>query len=78
MLTSVSRSTTNGSQAADSIYKHMLNIRPLDAVGYFFVHVEEGLLCTLAYDAAGNERPELFGALQTHKGYQVKAHACRA
>ena len=43
-----------------------------------FVHVEEGLLCTLAYDAAGNERPELFGALQTHKGYQVKTHACRA
>lgn len=43
-----------------------------------FVHVEEGLLCTLAYDAAGNERPELFGALQMHKGYQVKAHACRA
>ena len=43
-----------------------------------FVHVEEGLLCTLAYDAAGNERPELFGALQTHKGYQVKAHARRA
>ena len=43
MLTSVSRSTTNGSQAADSIYKHMLNIRPLDAVGYFFVHVEEGV-----------------------------------
>ena len=43
MLTSVSRSTTNGSQAADSIYKHMLNIRPLDAAGYFFVHVEEGV-----------------------------------
>ena len=33
-----------------------------------FVHVEEGLRCTLAYDAAGNERPELFDALQTHKG----------
>lgn len=42
-----------------------------------FVHVEEGLLCTLAYDAAGNERPELFDALQMHKGYQVKTHACR-
>lgn len=39
-----------------------------------FVHVEEGLLCTLAYDAAGNEQTELFDALQTHHGYTVKTH----
>lgn len=37
-----------------------------------FVHVEEGLLCTVAYDASGNELRELFDALQTHHGYNVR------